>query len=141
MPTVMLVRVSDESHAPVAGEHEYVVLGLLAGGGVERPLSLMLFLPGAQITDWAWYDRSLFEITDPSLPPSWVYLDHGESFSLMPAAWTRPFFWDDMFSDDRAARGRAWSDYRAERDLMLGQAGRAPGRGGGIRTISARRAV
>jgi hypothetical protein len=135
----VLARLIDENDAPaLAGEGEYVVLGLLANNRPDDPLSFMLFLPGPRITDWAWYDRALFEITDPSLPPSWVYHDHGGGcFALMPGAWTRRFFWDDMFSDDRGGRDRAWPDYRAERDLILSHAGRPPGRGGGIRMVPA----
>jgi hypothetical protein len=134
----MLAHVNDEDDAPVVGELEYVVLGLLVKDRPEVAVTLMLFLPGKQVTDWGWYEQSRFEITNPSLPPNWVYWDHGAgSFSLMPGAWTRPGHWDDMFSEDRTVRDRAWSDYRAERDLILEHAGKPPGRGGSVGILPA----
>ncbi len=123
----------------MAGERDYVVLALLSEPEPPDCLSFMLFLPDGVVTDWAWYDSERFEIADRSLPPNWVFWDHGGgSFSLMPDAWTRAFFWDDILGDDSAKRERAWSDYKTERrDLILSQAGRRRGRAAGVSTMPA----
>jgi hypothetical protein len=95
----------------------------------------MVHLPEQSITDWAWYEAHLFEVIDAALPPNWVYSPSEDGFFLKPAAWTRSGHYDDLFADDRARVERAWSDHRAERDLVLKHAGRPPGRPGSIGRI------
>lgn len=114
---------------------DYVVLSLLAPP--NRPVSLMVHLPGDHITDWAWGEASMFEVTDCTLPSNWVYSVRGDAFSLEPAASTRKMHWDDLLNDATPEdRRRAWADHRSERDLILAEAGRPPGRRGSIATCN-----
>ena len=66
------------------------------------------------------------------MAPNWIFSATAHGFYFEPAAWTRPGRWNDLFCDDRAAVERAWSDHRAERDLILAHAGRQPGGEGSI---------
>ncbi len=100
---------------------------------MRGPAMFMLHLPDESITDWAWFEAKEFEVLDAALPSNWVYAPTESGFELTPAAWTRPYHWDDLLnSDDRARVERAWADHRAERDLILAEAGRPPGREGSI---------
>jgi hypothetical protein len=114
---------------------EYVVLALDATPRSVHPLMFMVHLPDAPITDWAWYEIDQFEVLDHSLPGNWVYASSEHGFSLQPAAWTRPAHWDDLFTDDRDRVERAWVEHRVERDRILQEACRPPGRQGSIGRI------
>ena len=135
----MVVRFKGtEPHRWLLPGDEYVVLAVLAEPKRPKPLSLMVHHPeDSGPFDWAWWDADLFEIVSDDIPDSWtVGFDTSGFFDLLPAAWRRPGHWDDLDpsqadtrSSDvrRAAMRRAWSDYRAERDRILSQAGRPPG--------------
>lgn len=83
----------------------------------------------------ALYKARLFEVVDGRMAPNWIFSATEHGFYFEPAARTRPGHWDDLFCNDRAAVERAWSDHRAERDLILAHAGRQPGREGSIGKI------
>ena len=128
----MIVRYIGETPQLVPGQ-EYVVLSLMVMPHSRRPLMFMLHLPGERVTDWAWYEADEFEVLDDTLPSNWIYSARESGFFLEPAAWARPGHWDDLLNQaDPADRRRAWADHRAERDLILAQAGRPPGREGSI---------
>jgi hypothetical protein len=129
----MLVRFIGDGSAPLDKGEDYVVLALHALPEAPRPLDFMIHLPGDRVTDWGWFEAHNFEVVEPTLPPNWVCTQSRYGLSLQPAAWTRTGHWDDLFADDRARVERAWSDHRAERDLILAHAGRPPGRKGSVR--------
>src|SRR4051812_42158066 len=135
----MLVRYAgSKPHRHLVGDREYVVLAV----GTDRKregATVMIHEPDdGGAFDWAWWSLDLFEITSPALPTNWVLHRHeGGEVDLLPAAWCRPGHWDDLDPselDERpadvraAATRRAWADYHSERDRILAEAGREPGR-------------
>jgi hypothetical protein len=128
----VVVRYKGQNAPSLTNGEEYVVLAIDVSPDGLKPVTFMVHLPQAQITDWAWYEAALFEVVDGTLAPNWVFSRHEQGPSLMPAAWTPRGHWDDLFADDRGRIERAWSDHRAERDLILSHAGRPPGRPGSI---------
>jgi hypothetical protein len=136
----VLVRLIGDGSPTLDEGEDYVVLALHALPKASRPVEFMIHLPGDRVTDWGWFEAHLFELVDPALPPNWVCEQSRHGLSLLPAAWTRRGYWDDLFADDRARVERAWSDHRAERDLILAHAGRPPGREGSIRVCGPRSA-
>jgi hypothetical protein len=131
----VIVRYLGETRHSLVHGQDYVVLTILAEP--NRPVSFMVHLPGDRITDWAWDEAGTFEVIDGTLPSNWVYSVRGDALSLEPAAWTRKMHWDDLLNDASPAdREQAWADHRTERDLILAEAGRPPGRRGSIVTCS-----
>jgi hypothetical protein len=127
-----------ESHSWLRPGGEYVVLAVSVSLKGPMPLTFMIHHPEDRgAWDWGWWEVSLFEIVDGDLPNNWsLGFDRFGGFDLMPAAWRRHGHWDDLDPSEtdtrppdvrRAATRRAWSDYRAERDRILAQAGRPAG--------------
>lgn len=47
------------------------------------------------------YPSKLFEISSVKLPSCWVsYKKSDDSYSILPSAWARDYFWDDYYNDD-----------------------------------------
>jgi hypothetical protein len=130
---VVIVRYIGENREDMRGR-EFVVLSVMVTPGGRMAVMFMLYCPEA-VADWAWYDANEFEVLDHALPSNWVYTADRSGFSLRPAAWARPGHWDDLLNEaDPTDRQRAWTDHRTERDLILAEAGRPPGREGDIVT-------
>jgi hypothetical protein len=140
----MLVRfVGSEPHSWLRKDCEYVVLAVGAerGSGGHDQLTFMIHHQGDRgAFDWGWWSADLFEVASPELPSNWVFHQHHSGrFDLIPAAWCRPGHWEDLDPSEgdhrpgdvlAAASRRAWADYHSERDRILSEAGRPPGRRG-----------
>jgi hypothetical protein len=129
----VIVRYIGETRQEMRGQ-EFVVLSVEVALGMHMPLMLMLYRPEG-VADWGWYEAKDFEVLEHTLPSNWIYSARENGFLLEPATWTRPGHWDDLLNEaDPRDRQRAWADHRAERDLILAEAGRPLGYEGGIVT-------
>jgi hypothetical protein len=62
---------------------------------------VLLRLAGTAEETPALFPFQLFEVTDGTLPPSWVIATHASSRLLLtPRAWLEPRFWERFFDKD-----------------------------------------
>jgi hypothetical protein len=128
----VIVRCVEEKPGLSLGT-EYVVLGVDVTPSSAMPVMFMIHLPGEHVTDWAYYEAQAFEVVDNSLPANWVFSVRETSYSLQPARWSRPFFWDHLLNEaSPGERRQSWTEYRTERDRILSAASRPPGDRGSI---------